>query len=152
MGRIGNTNIPPPHPNLFPHIKPLTYPNYGARILYEGSTITNKLHPLMAQSLHCQTLVLHIIKKNKWNESIFCLIHWDAHEMVFKCLARSRQITTAKLIHDLTNTVSEENGNQALKELQKDLKHIDTPSKVVEALSHGITMWLHQQNDPECVI
>ena len=42
--------------------------------------------------------------------------------------------------------------NQALQELQKDLNHINTPSEVVEALSHGIIMWLRQQNDPDCVV
>jgi hypothetical protein len=58
----------------------------------------------MALLLHRQTLVSHIIKKNKWNKRTFHLIHWDAHEMAFKRLSRSRQITTTKLINELANT------------------------------------------------
>ena len=50
-----------PHPKFNPNKNPIAPPNYGARILYEGSTITNKLHPLMAQSLHQQALISHII-------------------------------------------------------------------------------------------
>jgi hypothetical protein len=52
-----------PHPKFIPSIKPLTYPNYGARVLYEGSTITNKLRPIMAQALHHKTMIAHIQEK-----------------------------------------------------------------------------------------
>jgi hypothetical protein len=34
----------------------------------------------------------------------FNLVNWDAHETAFRRLTRSRQITTAKLIHNLANT------------------------------------------------
>lgn len=39
-----------PHPQLIPRIKPIAPLNYGARFLHDGSTITNKLRPLMAQT------------------------------------------------------------------------------------------------------
>jgi hypothetical protein len=105
--------------------------------------------------------------------------------MAFRCLTRSRQITTAKLIHDIANTnvqnhryynkspkflccltidetithvlsclstSAAEYRNQALQQPQKDLKSINTPSEVVEALSHGTTMWLRRQIDPYCAV
>ncbi len=93
-----------PHPKFHPHRKPIAPPNYGAQILYEGSTITNRLHPLMAQSLHRQALISHIIKRNRWEERTFQMIHWDAHEMAFKHLTRSRQLSTATLKNELANT------------------------------------------------
>ncbi len=174
-----------PHPNHIPHRKTIASPNYGARLLFAGSTITNKLCPLMAQALHRESLIAHIVQKNKWDEHTFHLIHWDAHEMAFKRLTRSRQIATAKLIHDLANTnvqnykyynkfpkcpscltmdetfshvlscssaSSTDCRNKALQDLQKDLQTINTPSEVVEALCHGITMWLHRQIDPDCIV
>jgi hypothetical protein len=49
-------------------------------------------------------------------------------------------------------TASNEHRSQALQELHKDLKSIDTPSEVVDTMSHGISMWLHHQNNPECVV
>jgi hypothetical protein len=174
-----------PHPNFKPRLQPIAHPHYGARILYEGSTITNKLRYLMAQALHRPALVSHLIRKNKWEERTFHLVHWDAHEMAFKRLTSSCQITTAKLIHDLVNTnvqnyryynkspkcpccltvdetfhhvlscastTAAEYRDQALKQLQKDLKSINTPSEVVDALSHGTTMWLKRQIDSDCTV
>jgi hypothetical protein len=41
------------------------------KVVGGGSTITNKLRPLMAQSLHRQALISHIIKKNKWEQRTF---------------------------------------------------------------------------------
>jgi hypothetical protein len=93
-----------PHPKFSPRRKPIAPPNYGAHILYDGSTITNKLRPLMAQILHRPELMLHIIKRNRWVESTFQKIRWDAHEIAFKRLSRSHQLSTAKLIHELANT------------------------------------------------
>jgi hypothetical protein len=174
-----------PHPNFKPRLQPIAHPHYGARILYEGSTITNKLRSLMAQALHRPALVSHLIRKNKWEERTFHLVHWDAHEMAFKRLTSSCQITTAKLIHDLVNTnvqnyryynispkcpccltvdetfhhvlscsstTAAEYREQALQQLQKDLKSINTPSEVVDALSHGKTMWLKRQIDSDCTV
>jgi hypothetical protein len=75
-----------PHPPLTPRSQTVAPPNFGARILHDGSTITNKLHPIMARALHRQNIISHILKKTKtkWMESTFNLIHWDAHEMAFK--------------------------------------------------------------------
>jgi hypothetical protein len=93
-----------PHSHFVPMIKPIANNYFGARVSYEGSTITNKLRLLMAQALHRDTIISHILKKTKWTNRTFQLIHWDAHELAFKRLSRSRQITTAKLIHELVNT------------------------------------------------
>ena len=93
-----------PHPQYVPKAMPLVHKHFGARIIYEGSTITNKLRPLMAQALHRDAITSHILRKTKWTDRIFQLIHWDAHELAFKRLSRSRQISTAKLIHGLVNT------------------------------------------------
>ncbi len=72
-----------PQPQFIPCVKPIAPPNYGARLLYDGSTITNNLRPLMAQSLHCNNFISHIKKKNKWTDHTIQLVHWDAHEMAF---------------------------------------------------------------------
>jgi hypothetical protein len=51
-----------------------------------------------------------------------------------------------------SSNASNEHRNQALQELQKDLKSTNTPSAVEDAMYHVINMWLCQQNDPECVV
>jgi hypothetical protein len=70
-GSLANSFNSSPHPQFIPRIKPIAPLNYGARILHDGSTITNKLRPLMAQSLHRQTLVSHITNKNNGMKAPF---------------------------------------------------------------------------------
>jgi hypothetical protein len=85
-----------PHPHFLPCTNPLAPPAYGARLLYEVSTTTNRLRTLMPQSLHRKKFISHIMKKNQWNESTFQLVHWDAHEMAFKHLTHFCQMAVAK--------------------------------------------------------
>jgi hypothetical protein len=58
-----------PHPQYIPHHNPAARPpNYGAKILSEGSTVTCQLRHLMAKSLHRPSIKLHIMKKNQWSD------------------------------------------------------------------------------------
>lgn len=83
---------------------PCTVPGYAIRLVYDGSTITNKLHKTMSQALHGPKFVSHLKQKNDWNDSTFQRIHWDAHERAFTSHTRNNQIMIAKIIHKLVNT------------------------------------------------
>ena len=64
-----------PHPQYGPRNKPVAPANYGARILYEGSTITSQMRNLMSKSLHRPSIVAHIMKKNNWSTNTFNLVN-----------------------------------------------------------------------------
>lgn len=101
----------------------------------------------MSQSSHCQTLICILSKRISGMKAPFTWfigIHMKWHSNALH--------DPAKLSLQSSSPASEENRTQALQGLQWDLKHINTPSEVVEALTHGINMWLWGQHDPEYVV
>ena len=99
----GKFNKNPPA-TLRQNTLPCSIKGYAIRLLYDGSTITNKLYSTMSIALHRQGLITYIKEKNGWTDNTFNLIHWNAHETAFKSMTRNNKIMTAKLIHSLVNT------------------------------------------------
>jgi hypothetical protein len=83
---------------------PCPLPGYATRLVYDGSTITNKLYKTMLKALHRPKFISYLKQKNNWTDSTFHSIHWDAHEHAFISHTRNNQIMIAKIIHKLVNT------------------------------------------------
>jgi hypothetical protein len=98
-----NFNAHPP-PTLKQMRMPCLLPGYAIRLVYDGSTITNKLYKTMSIALHGQKFVSYLKQKHNWTDHMFRSIHWNAHERAFKSHTRTNQIMIAKIIHNLVNT------------------------------------------------
>ena len=98
-----------PPTGLHPRRLPITAPNYGARLLYEGSTITTNLRTTMSKALHTTGFTDYLKRKHLWTNQAFNEINWDAHESAFSNLARTKQPMMAKIIHGLLNTNHQNN-------------------------------------------
>jgi hypothetical protein len=72
--------------------------------LHNGSVITSKSYPTIANSLQEKPLMDDILRKARWNSSTFSSINWDAHERVLHHKTRQKQCVLATLIHGLANT------------------------------------------------
>jgi hypothetical protein len=99
----GSFSKNPPHKFKAKHL-PVAPPHYRVRLLYDNSVLTSKVYQVLSSRLHSTLLRAHIIKKGKWSQPTFDLINWEAHGSAFRCLTRDKQISTAKLIHQLNNT------------------------------------------------
>jgi hypothetical protein len=69
-----------------------------------------------------------------------------------KCPCCLTEDETLHHVLSCSSTTAADHRDQALQELQKDLKRINTPLEVVDALSHGTVMWLKRQVDPDCTV
>ena len=122
--------------------KPIPPPNYRIRLLHDSSVITSGIKKALELSLHGASIEQHIQTKAKWSRETFLKVHWDAHERAFSRLSRTRQYSTAKLIHNLVNTNKQNSlyyGSTALcpicSEAEESLPHVLTCSHT-DAINH----------------
>jgi hypothetical protein len=142
-----------------------SYPGYKIRIMKYDCVITSKYYSTITQHHQDRLIIQYILKKMKWSMRSFNLVNWDAHETAFQRLTRNRQITTAKLVHNLANTnrqnflyyqmspncpgcrLVEETFEHVLqctcsqtaefRQTQLSERRINTPTSVIDAIMHG---------------
>jgi len=91
-------------PKLYGPLRcPLAPPGYRVRIMHNSSVITAKHYQTLSKAKHNNSLKAHIIKKTGLTELTFFKVDWKAHSSAFNKLTRYQRITTAKLIHQLSN-------------------------------------------------
>lgn len=73
-------------------------------ILYDISVIASRLSTLIVTSMYNPVLVTHVMRKAGWDQYVFNLVLWDAHERAFRRLPIYSQYSMAKLVHSLINT------------------------------------------------
>jgi hypothetical protein len=97
-------------PKLFDPLRcPVAPPGYRVRMLHKSSVITAKYYQTLSKANHDNSLKAHIFKKTGWTELTFSKVDWKAHSSVFNKLTRHQRITTAKLIHQLSNINKQNN-------------------------------------------
>jgi hypothetical protein len=93
------------------HIAPIGHPLQhqvtrfkSCMILYDISVIASRLSTLIVTSMYNPVLVTHVMRKAGWDQYVFNLVLWDAHERAFRRLPIYSQYSMAKLAHSLINT------------------------------------------------
>jgi len=87
-----------------PHHLPLAPLGYRLRVLYDDSIITSKWYNILVKLKHDNSLRDYIMKKTHWTLQQFEQVDWDAHQQAFLHQMQHQQISTAKVIHNLSNT------------------------------------------------
>jgi hypothetical protein len=142
-----------------------SYPGYKIRLMKDDCVITSKYYSTITQHRQDRLIIQYILKKTKWSMRSFNFVNWDAHGTAFRRLTRNRQITTAKLVHNLANTnrqnflyyqmspncpgcrLVEETFEHVLqctcsqtaefRQTQLSERRINTPTSVIDAIMHG---------------
>jgi hypothetical protein len=81
----------------------LQLPHAGASLHFAHGTCTSQIPRALRWAENEQPLAKYIKTRNKWDESTFQLVDWEAHSHVIKRNARQR-IHITKLVHDLVPT------------------------------------------------
>ncbi len=102
--RLANKFNENPPSTLKQHKMPCPLSGYAIRLVYDSSTITDKLYRTMSSALHRQKFISYLKQKHNWTDYIFQSINWDAHDRAFKSHTKNSQIMIAKIIHKLVNT------------------------------------------------